>query len=148
MLLLKLALFTQVADPISGGAGWVGAGLLGLVLGWLLLVHLPSKDKQLKDMINDKDKLFSDLSADKDRQLSEKDKQINTILDHKWAAIESLIKDHSETLKHVTTEFRNSLQDVATHCEKTEERLIAFIERRYPYPGMPPNPPEEKCQHD
>src|SRR5688500_11146399 len=41
-----------VADPISGGAGWAGAGLLGLVLAWLLLVHLPSKDKQLKDFID------------------------------------------------------------------------------------------------
>lgn len=39
----------QTVDPISGGAGWIGAGLLGLVLGWLLLVHLPAKDKRDKD---------------------------------------------------------------------------------------------------
>ena len=39
-------------DPISGGAGWLGAGLLGLVLGWLLLVHLPSKDKQTKELVD------------------------------------------------------------------------------------------------
>ena len=45
-------LFGQTTDPISGGAGWVGAGLLGLVLGWLLLVHLPSKDKQQRDLID------------------------------------------------------------------------------------------------
>lgn len=46
-----LLLFAQAADPISGGGGWVGAGLLGLVLGWLLLVHLPAKDKQILGLI-------------------------------------------------------------------------------------------------
>ena len=47
-------LIAQVAqtDPISGGAGWVGAGLLGLVLAWLLLKHLPEKDRQVRDLID------------------------------------------------------------------------------------------------
>lgn len=34
-----------------GGSGWVGAGLLGAVLAWLLLFHLPSKDKQLRELM-------------------------------------------------------------------------------------------------
>jgi len=50
MWLLVLA---QVTDPISGGAGWVGAGLLGLVLGWLLLIHIPNKDKQITNLITE-----------------------------------------------------------------------------------------------
>src|SRR5689334_4997153 len=54
ILVVELVCFSQAPpipptiDSLSGGAGWFGAGLLGLVLGWLLLVHLPSKDKQLK----------------------------------------------------------------------------------------------------
>ena len=47
-----LLLLAQATDPISGGAGWVGAGLLGLVLSWLLWVHLPAKDKLIKDMLD------------------------------------------------------------------------------------------------
>lgn len=57
----KLALLTatlawplaQVATPdaLSGGAGWVGTGLLGSVLAWLLLRHLPGKDAQLERLI-------------------------------------------------------------------------------------------------
>ncbi len=39
------------AEPISGGAGWVGAGLLGMVLAWLFMKHLPDKDKQIKEII-------------------------------------------------------------------------------------------------
>ena len=30
------------ADAISGGSGWVGAGMLGLILSWLLYKHIPS----------------------------------------------------------------------------------------------------------
>lgn len=40
------------ADSLSGGAGWVGAGLLGAVLAWLCFFHLPAKDKQLKELID------------------------------------------------------------------------------------------------
>ena len=43
------AMMAQTMDPLSGGAGiagWSSFGLAGLVLAWLLLVHLPNKDKQ------------------------------------------------------------------------------------------------------
>jgi polyhydroxyalkanoate synthesis regulator phasin len=36
---------------------YLGTGLLAGVLGWLLFVYLPSKDKQLADLIANKDKL-------------------------------------------------------------------------------------------
>jgi hypothetical protein len=38
-------------DALGGGAGWLGAGLLGLVLSWLLLKHLPEKDRLILDML-------------------------------------------------------------------------------------------------
>jgi hypothetical protein len=41
------------------GSGWAGAGLLGMVLGWLLLVHLPAKDKMLLQLIDSKDKAIA-----------------------------------------------------------------------------------------
>lgn len=44
-------LLAQSSDPISGGAGWIGAGLLGLVLSWVFFWHLPAKDKQVKEII-------------------------------------------------------------------------------------------------
>lgn len=52
---LILVYFAQGSDPLSGGGGWVGAGLLGLVLAWLLLKHLPDKDNQIDRLIKDKD---------------------------------------------------------------------------------------------
>lgn len=29
-------------DPLVGGSGWLGAGMLGLVIYWLLYKHIPS----------------------------------------------------------------------------------------------------------
>jgi len=60
-------LFGDMTDPISGGAGWVGAGLLGLVLGWLLLIHLPQKDKQLVQLLETKDKQIAESIVNHDR---------------------------------------------------------------------------------
>lgn len=55
-------------ESISGGAGWAGAGLLGLVLAWLLLVHLPAKDKRddAKDKAHDETvaKLMTDFRSE------------------------------------------------------------------------------------
>ena len=52
-IVLQAVIWAQAIhnDPLSGGSGWVGAGLLGLVLAWLLLKHLPEKDKQYKELI-------------------------------------------------------------------------------------------------
>ena len=49
-LLLLLLAENADANALSGGAGWVGTGLLGSVLAWLLWVHLPAKDKQAKEV--------------------------------------------------------------------------------------------------
>lgn len=51
-------------DPISGGAGWIGAGLLGSVLAWLLLKHLPEKDRQTKELIDGYSETIKTLHTD------------------------------------------------------------------------------------
>lgn len=51
MLWLVLVLVAQ--EGLAGNAGWAGAGLLGLVLAWLLLLHLPQKDKLVRDLVKE-----------------------------------------------------------------------------------------------
>lgn len=55
--MLWLVLMAQ--EGLAGNAGWAGAGLLGLVLAWLLLLHLPQKDKLIRELVKD----FRDESA-------------------------------------------------------------------------------------
>lgn len=64
-------------EPLAGQSGWVGAGLLGLVLSWLLLVHLPNKDKQLTTLWESWDKRLSE----KDAYVREMAKEFRIALD-------------------------------------------------------------------
>lgn len=58
-----LLLAQQVANALAGEAGWAGVGVLGLVLSWLMLKHLPAKDKQINEFIEAKDKHVMELTA-------------------------------------------------------------------------------------
>ncbi len=105
------SVFAQAADPISGGAGWVGAGLLGGVLGWLLFVHLPSKDKQLKELMESKDGMVRDLA-----------KEFRLDLDR----IVTHCKDENERIVEV---FQREMQSVRTEITQPIARVLAQIEK-------------------
>lgn len=104
-----VCILAQSADPsaLVGTSGWVGAGLLGAVLGWLLLVYLPAKDKQVAE----KDKLIKEWLDAKDKgadaTLVRKDAQLKEVLDAKW-----------QLLKGMADGYERSLQKVTDHCEK------------------------------
>jgi hypothetical protein len=117
-----LILIAQIAtDPLSGGAGWVGTGLLGSVLGWLLFVHLPNKDKQILGLIESRDRLVEKLTAD-----------FRTSLD-------SFVDKESNKDKERREDFKQSLQKVVDHCEKevngTVESLKKEVDRISTYIG-------------
>lgn len=89
---------------ITGGAGWAGAGLLGLVLGWLLLKHLPDKDRQFDALIkahsdNDKE-LHVACAAERKEQYQEFSKALTAILDRSS-------KDSERNFLAVQTEMQN-----------------------------------------
>jgi hypothetical protein len=86
-----------VANALGGASGWVGAGLLGGVLAWLLFIHLPAKDKQLREVLDAKDKQITDL-LDKER----------------------------DSVKLLTREYREGLKDVAAHCEAEISSLTVY----------------------
>lgn len=108
---MNIVLFAQAqVDPISGGAGWIGAGLLGAVLSWLLLKHLPDKDKLIRELIADKDA------------------QIQTVLQTKWAALSKLTDDYKESLKSVAEHCEREMAHISTAWEKEITRLASAIE--------------------
>lgn len=108
------SLVAQASDPISGGAGWVGTGLLGSVLGWLLLKYLPDKDKQLKEMMS----VHSDSLAAKDNVLLEKDKMILEIMERK-----------EKVMDKIGERYTQSLQTITEHCRKETQNLGDLISR-------------------
>ena len=60
----NVAILLAQMDPITGNSGWIGAGLLGAVLSWLMLVHLPAKDKQIREIMASHNESTRLLAAD------------------------------------------------------------------------------------
>ena len=96
---------------IAGNAGWAGAGLLGLVLAWLLLVHLPSKDKQM---------------AEKDKA---KDAAIEKIVMEFAAESRQQREAHRKAIEDVCNEFRAQMASERATCEKNFQLIANSFEK-------------------
>jgi hypothetical protein len=111
-----LIVFAQAATPpdiISGGAGWVGAGLLGSVLGWLLFINIPAKDKQIAGMIESRDALVKEMAA-----------------------------SHQEAVKSMAADYRAAVADMDRRCgEMDRVQVWSRPARDKPGPNPPPAPP-------
>jgi hypothetical protein len=136
-------------DPISafGAAGWSSFGIAGLVLGWLLIIHLPAKDKQVKELNESKDKSLEKkddtcaslirekdqqtiaLQKEKDQQIAAKDQQIAAQRAEMMKALSEQRVDCLAALGKTTDQFaattianvrdyREALQQSLKHCEE------------------------------
>lgn len=136
-----MELLAQV-DPISafGAAGWSSFGIAGLILGWLLGIHLPAKDKQVKELNETKDRLLekkdevcASLIREKDQQLivlqKDKDQQISAQRTELIQALSEQRIDCLAALGKTTDQFaattianvkdyREALQQSLKHCEE------------------------------
>lgn len=121
MLLMMIA---QVpVDPISGGAGWIGAGLLGLVLGWLLLMHLPAKAKESKEEREAFGKSLTELSNKFTTALDGQSERFN-------GRAEALRTDFASSLKIILTSSEKQLERVCQQHETQLERVLNQHERQ------------------
>jgi hypothetical protein len=85
---------------LAGSSGWLGCGLLGVMMGWLLLKHLP-------DVLND---------HRQDRATRD-------------AIIQKLVDTHAAEIAKVTDNFRAELRQERDICERRDRDLIGVIER-------------------
>ena len=96
-------LIAQSPDVLAGGAGWAGAGLLGLVLSWLLLVHLPAKDKQLKEIIDQH-------YAESGRQRADFGEQLDRIARHCETELERVGQQFQSSSQRMTETFFSAIE--------------------------------------
>lgn len=128
-------------DPLSGGAGWAGAGLLSLVLGWLLLKHLPDKDKHIQGII-DRHAAILDAIATKHeagvKLLADKHELAMAAAAEKHAkVVEALAAKHEQSVTRVSEQhakvadsmavsFSSSMDRVVEHCKEEMDRIIGY----------------------
>jgi hypothetical protein len=108
MLLYLIADASVQTDPIGGFYGWAGAGLLGLVLAWLLGKRLPAEAEERRVLLDNKDAQITAILKDKDAQLKEQ-------------RVEFL-----ETLVKITAQFQAELLAE----RQSRDRWIEFLRKR------------------
>ncbi len=120
---------TLTGGAIPGGAGWVGAGLLGLVLSWLLLVHLPAKDKQITEMVKARDEALTK----KDEQISSHIKTRDELADRLEGKYETSLKavvaSHKDVMGTTLQVHQESLKDQKTHHEVMMRLVIDHCDK-------------------
>jgi hypothetical protein len=104
-------LIAQV-DAISGGAGWAGAGLLGLVLGWLLLKHLPDKDRMIREIIKEHDTI---------------EREIVTAANE---SVDRARREFTESLRYVVDKQEQQNKELILAIQRDFERIISVDMRR------------------
>lgn len=123
----SFVLFAQVTDPLSGGAGWVGAGLLGAVLAWLLFVHLPGKDKQVGDLVNLKDQ---QVTAMMKMQIEEREQDRlarHDVANKFQEALTDILKDHKTEFKFMNDQHvRDADRDRAAFLQRSDSIKLAI----------------------
>jgi hypothetical protein len=112
----------SVIETFPGAPAWVGTGLLGGVLGWLLFVHLPSKDKQIAGLI-----------ADRDRAMTEKDERhdahIKGLTDRFNETMTGIVVRYTDQERERRADYREALAVVVSHCEKETSQTGAAIRK-------------------
>ncbi len=132
--------------PGVPGSGWVGAGLLGAVLAWLMFKHLPDKDRQLKELVTlfqsqiiakdnqltlqlgEKDKQLEVKDTSLRAQLEKKDEQIDRVLDRRTEESKEMLKAFDMQVRQMHAENQTKLDKVIQHCkEETTKSNDAFM---------------------
>lgn len=134
VLLAEGSIDSLSGSAISGGAGWVGAGLLGLVLGWLLLVRIPAMDK----ITADKDKQLQVMIEAKDTQqraiAESRDGLIKEITGSFAGTLKELSRQHDEAFaiaeKDRRADFKNALETVVGNCQRESDILRTMIDKK------------------
>lgn len=121
-------------DPLSGGAGWAGAGLLGLVLAWVLFVNIPARDKAAKDSLDEFRAYVHDTEArfDKlvDAQKAEREKEIRArheMLDKFQITLSKIELDHRQDFNVMQDQARVNAEKDRTEFRNRNDVLVAAL---------------------
>lgn len=124
------AQMNDITGIISLG-GWAGAGLLGCVLAWLLFLHLPNKDKQLKEFIDAKDRHVETMVANCETEIqSLADQFAKQLHESRVDYVTQLRESRMESREALAAVLKQSTEQttmMATMIKKDLENLTSVI---------------------
>ncbi len=127
-LILVIAQAPQVnSDPISGGAGWVGAGLLGAVLAWLMFVHIPAGAKQMRELIASQQEERAVIAAAQVQERERERESRHKIANIFQAGIAEIVNEHhGELMKLQEGHLRDAERDRQAFLERSQFTKLAI----------------------
>ena len=108
-IMLVASLLAQASEGLAGGAGWVGAGLLGSVLAWLLFFHLPAKDKLLMDLLQLQ---IAERKEDAERRHNLANQftiALAEVISQQRASLADVAREQKEEIRYLREQFRTIL---------------------------------------
>lgn len=101
-------------DVLAGGSGWAGAGLLGAVLAWLLLKHLPARDAQIERMALAHQAQIATSVAEQREEFSK--------------TIELLVSHHSQDMVQMASAMQRDSANLLDGLKRVESAVLRNLE--------------------
>jgi hypothetical protein len=131
-LSLALTTLSQTSDPSSLGNGWAGAGLLGLILSWLLLVRLPQQDKLVKELSENYSATVVKLRDLEDKRVESADRRT-----------EAARTEFMNEMRAMRLEFKEILKIQADVGSRDVGTIAGIIRREFDALKKPEFPPKK-----
>lgn len=128
--LFGILVFAQAPDLSQAPAAiWTSCLVQTGVLGWLLFIHLPANDKQLKEILDGKDKHITDITVKFLLTIEAKDLATKVAAAEYKAAMDSVVRHCRDEIdkiisigKETTLSKRKQMQIEATMIREQERR--------------------------
>lgn len=119
---IAIALLATDADPISAiGPGYIGTGLLGAVLSWVLFINIPNNRKEYRELMDVKDKQIQNQMDARDKQAdchsALQTQMLGTFSNAQQESLRSFNDRNQKILELITTE----LTEERSVCEKRHQ---------------------------
>lgn len=126
--LMATALVLAQGGPVDGlPSSMLGTGILGVILGWLLFVYIPSRHKEFREIVTE----FHRIIALKDQAADARSKEFDKIMD-------DTNKAYRDSLKENQIAFKLALDKLVDHCNEELKYLAERLGEPRPNKGRTP----------
>lgn len=101
-----------IAEDAIGMSGWPSFGIAGLVLGWLLLRHLPAKDQQIERIMETHSKRISDKDEQIAKMVETHSAIVKDLSSLNEKRTEAIISNGHEALSEQRSEFKSMIASI------------------------------------
>lgn len=118
-------------NSLSGATGWGGAGLLGLVLLWVFLRHLPAKDLQMERFIDSRDKALSAKDSQITDLIRSRDEMMRAMVDTNDRRMTEMANFSAKQEEARRSDCQQSMANVLSHSSKEHGSIMELVQRNF-----------------